>query len=91
MTSISSEQMVKHYEELRNRVLANQAASQNLGLALFLGSGMAAWMKAWKECTASREVSERKVSRDKMEVLSEVHEEIVMVLVSMALKVKREG
>lgn len=91
MTSISSEQMVERYEELRNRVLANQTASQNLGLALFLGSGMAAWMKTWKKCTASREVSERKVSRDKMEVLSEVYEEIVMVLVSMALKVKREG
>ena len=44
--------MVDRYEELRGEVLGQSAGGgPGLGLALLIRRGMAAWMRAWANCT----------------------------------------
>jgi hypothetical protein len=49
----SARVLADRYEELRNLALAGGEGRGGLGLALFLGRGMAAWIDAWERCPRS--------------------------------------
>ncbi|PYX86413.1 MAG: hypothetical protein DMG70_00780 [Acidobacteria bacterium] len=45
--------LVEQYEQLRRQATRGAGnGGQGLGLALFLRSGMAAWMQAWSQCVS---------------------------------------
>ncbi len=50
--------LAERYEELRAQVL-DMKGGRGLGLALFLGRGMAAWMEAWASCVPEGQSTER--------------------------------
>lgn len=45
--------LVDCYEELRRRALTGQADGHQLGLAVLLRHGVAAWLHAWQELPAA--------------------------------------
>lgn len=52
-----SEELVAHYEQLRNDARALSAGQNPApGLALFLGQGMTSWMRAWSPCMHTTDV-----------------------------------
>jgi len=80
--------MIDRYEALRHRVLNGRGVSADL--ALFLGRGMATWMYAWKEYAPnSRGNMQEKRRQSKAELPIGIQSDLVMVLASMALNVRR--
>jgi len=71
------------YEDLRGQVLGG-VNSKGLGISLFLGQGMAAWMKA---CSATLTVPSKRCLPPAVTatVVSDLHTEVVQILASMAL------
>lgn len=89
--SVASEEMARHYEQLRRQALGQQGTSRNLGLALFLRRGMAAWMQAWVECAPARDLSGAGPSRGEPDLSADVRGELIRGWVDMALSARREG
>jgi len=55
-TSASHQDLAVHYEQLRHDAMSRSfSGGRGLGLALFLRSGMTAWMQAWSECAVKVE------------------------------------
>src|SRR6516162_9160309 len=75
--------LVAAYEDLRRQALEG-IRSEGLGLALLLGQGMAAWMKA---CSATLPIpsQERSVPTAPVIWASELYTEAIRILASMAL------
>lgn len=79
------------YEDMRRHALGRRGVSQKLGLAVLLGRGVAAWMRAWVEVAAARESTNRHECGSDVARPVEVPGEIVMVVASMALSAREEA
>jgi hypothetical protein len=90
MASPSPAEMVSHYEELRGIGMTRQRGAQNLGLALFIHRGMAAWMRAWADYGPTKIVPKIRTSTKKVDIPAGTQNNMVMVLVSMILNSRRE-
>lgn len=76
--------MTSAYEELRQQA-TNGSSSGGLGMALFLGQGMVAWMRAcsWVSSTASDNL--RRLPPVAAALPNDLRGEVVLVLAAMAL------
>jgi hypothetical protein len=83
---LSSEEMVECYEELRRNGRDNHKTSRQMGLALFIRRGMAAWMKAFSDHTPAREKLDKRTFHGKPGVPAEFQDHIVMLLAGMVLQ-----
>lgn len=73
------------YEALRCGVLAGAHGDHDLGLALLLRRGMAAWIRAWSACTPASLAPDR-VARGSAPALSGgLRGDVTRLLVTMAL------
>jgi len=78
----------RDYEALRSAVLDGRG-SRELGLALLIRQGMAAWIRAWSTCTGPP--SAHAAARGDVVVLPDgVRGEVTRLLVTMALDASRE-
>jgi len=78
--------LVGRYEDLRRQALDEQARRcGELGHALFLRKGMAAWMDGWTRCTPRDDQRRTSLAAASDPVPHGLHSELVMVLVTMAL------
>ena len=66
------------------------SGGRGLGLALFLRSGMTAWMQAWSECT-SVESETRSAPDDKETVPVELRSQLTSLLAGMILSLQQEA
>ena len=82
----STQEIAARYEELRRIGLAGQKVAQNLGLALFLHRGMAAWMKAWENYCPLK----RPAKASNQNIPAATQNTMVMLLVSMIFSSKEE-
>jgi hypothetical protein len=80
-----AETLVMDYEDLRRAALAGCDGSRNLGEALLMSRGMAAWMRAWADVTPAAERADRDGCGPDGPVPVTVRGEIVLILVRMAL------
>ena len=75
--------LVDSYEELRKRALHCLPTSGGLGLAIFLGQGMSAWMQV---CAAHlKPLDIPQASCDPCNLPRQVENDIVLILASMAM------
>jgi hypothetical protein len=72
---------VERYEQLRRHALGGEPSGWRLGLALFQGRGMAAWLRA---CRATTPVPLPSPTRPRLQVPAD-GDELVGVLAGMAL------
>jgi hypothetical protein len=76
--------LLQGYEELRQFALGDaRAAPAVRGLALFIRSGMAEWMRAWASCAT--ETVGRPPGLDQEHGAAVAHDELVSVLTQMAM------
>jgi len=86
-----SEEAVQGYESLREEALAGRRGSGGLGLALFLRDGMASWMRAWIQATASHVRPMEKRERAEPGPPADVRTDLVAILAQMVLSPRVEG
>ena len=84
--------LCEHYEELRAQATGEyRCVATPRGLALFLRQGMPGWMLAWLDCASVTRLATPELPADKGNSLPGAsHSEVVMVLVSMALRTQQE-
>ena len=78
------------YEQLRQEALRTSAGHyrRSQGLALFIGKGMAAWIKAWTNCPSSPLPVRRGENRRWQRSLPvDLPTEVAILLTNMALNV----
>jgi len=85
-----SEETVQGYEALREEALAGRKGPGGLGLSLFLRDGLACWMRAWAQATASRVGRMRESERAEQGPPADVRSELVVILAQMALSPRGE-
>lgn len=66
------------------------SGGQGWGLALFLRSGMTAWMQAWSEC-ASVETETRSALRGNETIPVELRSQLTSLLAGMILSLQQEA
>jgi hypothetical protein len=64
--------------------------SRELGLALLMRHGMAAWIRAWSTCTGPPSSAQATARRDVVALPDGVRGEVTRLLVTMALDATRE-
>jgi hypothetical protein len=80
------------YEELRRVALERAAGSgRGIGFALFIRSGMAAWMKTCAALLIPRTPTARRPAVEPPPVAPDVRVEVAMLLAEMALSVHVQG
>jgi len=78
--------LVAGYEDLRRQAMGDGMGDMaRLGTALFVHKGMAAWLRAWSDCTPPSETARIHDSCPEGGVPSELQSEVVMILAGMAL------
>lgn len=78
----------RDYEALRAAVL-DGGASRELGLALLMRQGMAAWLRGWSTCTGAPSPAHAVAGADLLVLPDGVRGEITRLLVTMALDTSR--
>jgi hypothetical protein len=76
------------YEALRRGVLEGTRGDRDLGLALLMRRGMAAWIRAWSTCAAPTS-RERRPHEDVLALPSGLRGDVTRLLVTMALTTTR--
>ena len=66
------------------------SGGRGLGLALFLRSGMTAWMQAWSECTGV-ETETRSVRSSSETIPMELRSQLTSLLAGMILSLQQEA
>src|SRR5437762_6162887 len=79
------ETLISAYEDLR-RQAAGGSSSRGLGMAIFLGQGMVAWMLACSWVASTNPDNVRRCQTTAAPLPNELRGEIVLVLATMALK-----
>lgn len=86
------EALTAGYEELRGAALGQAGgAGRGIGLALFIRSGMAAWLATCAALLIPREPPARRVAAEPPPVAPDVRVEVAMLLAEMALSVHVHG
>ena len=86
------EALAAGYEELRRAALEHAAGSgRGIGFALFIRSGMAAWMETCTALLIPREPPARRPAAAPPPVAPDVRVEVAMLLAEMALSVHVQG
>ena len=86
------EALTAGYEELRGAALSQAAASgRGIGFALFIRSGMAAWMETCAALLLPRDPTARRVAAEPPPVAPDVRGEVATLLAEMALAVHVHG
>jgi len=78
------ETLISAYEDLRQA--AEGSSSRGLGMAIFLGQGMVAWMLACSRVGSTNPDNARRCQTPTAPLPNELRGEIVLVLATMALK-----
>jgi hypothetical protein len=78
------ETLVSAYEDLRQQA-ADRSRSGGLGMALFLGQGMVAWMRACSWVSATAPDNLRQCPTAAAPLPNDLRGEVVLVLAAMAL------
>jgi hypothetical protein len=79
-----------HYEQLRQDAMRQSiSGGRGLGLALFLRSGMKAWMQAWSEC-ASDETEMHSSSGGNETIPVDLRSQVTSLLAGMILLLQQE-
>jgi hypothetical protein len=73
------------YEALRRGVLEGSRGDRELGLALLMRRGMAAWIRAWSACAASP-TTEGPSRASAMALPAGLRDDVTRLLVTMALR-----
>lgn len=76
------------YEALRRAVLEGTHGDRDLGLALLMRRGMAAWIRAWSTCAAPAP-SERRPHENVLALPGGLRGDVTRLLVTMALTTTR--
>jgi hypothetical protein len=86
------EALTAGYEELRRAALERAAGSgRGIGFALFIRSGMAAWMETCAALLIPREPTARRLAAEPPPVAPAVRVEVALLLAEMALSVHVQG
>lgn len=86
------EALTAGYEELRGAALGQATGSgRGIGFALFIRSGMAAWMETCAALLIPREPTARRAAADLPRMPPDVRVEVAMLLAEMALSVHVQG
>lgn len=84
--------LLSSYEELRRvAVRRSDHSGRGAGFALFIRSGMAAWIEACAPLARPVEASPRRESAEQHHVPPDLHAEVAMVLAEMALSAHAQG
>lgn len=81
--------LTARYEQLRRDATGCQPGGEGLGLALFLRSGMTAWMQAWSEC-ADAETETCSISGGKETIPADMRSQLAILLAGMILCLRQE-
>jgi hypothetical protein len=73
------------YEAVRRAVLEGTRGDRDLGLALLMRRGMAAWIRAWSTCAAPVTPTERSTHREALTLPTGLRGDVTRLLVTMAL------
>ena len=93
-SSLNKDNLDTLYEELRQEALYTSVKcyTRSQGLALFIRKGMAAWIKAWRNCTSSPlSVKRGEDNRSERNLPVNLHTEVAILLSNMALSVFKEA
>ena len=85
---LSSEEMVRGYEQMRVQALERQWTSCDFGQALFMCSGMMAWMNAWSKYRPQTEPVETTQPGRELHLPADIRGGIVMGVVNMVLNTR---
>ena len=77
------------YEAVRRAVREGARGDRDLGLALLMRRGMAAWIQAWSRCAAPPAPSHPSVARDMLAFPPGLRGDVTRLLVTMALTTTR--
>jgi hypothetical protein len=77
------------YEALRCAVLEGTRGDRDVGLALLMRRGMAAWIRAWSTCAAPAVPTERRTQREALALPGSLRGDVTRLLVTMALTATR--
>lgn len=85
------EALTAGYEELRGAALGPAGSARGIGFALFIRSGMAAWMETCAALLLPREAAARREAADPPLVALDVRFEVATLLAEMALSAHVQG
>ena len=88
---VADQHLVEQYEQLRREATRGAGnGGQGLGLALFLRSGMAAWMQAWSQCVSSVGANAQSQSATMTSAPIDVRAQIATLLAGIILNLQQE-
>ena len=73
------------YEDLRRQASTQNERGSRWGLALLIGRGVMAWMRAWPQCGVSVERRQARAVPNGPELPSHLHRQVTLVLTNMIL------
>ncbi len=79
----------QRYEDLRRQASTQNERSTRWGLALLIGRGVVAWMRAWPQCGVSVERRQARAVPSGPELPSHLHHQVALVLTDMILNCGR--
>jgi hypothetical protein len=83
--------VVEQYEQLRREATRDAGnGGQGQGLALFLRSGMAAWMQAWSECVSGVRANAPSQAATMTSAPIDVRAQITTLLAGIILNLQQE-
>ena len=77
------------YESLRRSALNGGSGPRELGLALLMRQGMAAWIRAWSACASVPRPTRSPIGGESLTLPEGVRGDVTQLLVTMALGASR--
>jgi len=87
---VRSDKIITGYETMRKHMLDNTSAPTNLGLAVFLRRGMAAWVKVRAVCGPISKPPPKESRNTRKEVPGDIKEHLINLLAGITMERFRE-